>query len=115
MLDIERASLRNNAPDGISGFLYFDGTFFLQVLEGTRPALDGMMSRLRADPRHYALRVLRDCPLQSRQFGGWSMAFCDGTARHALFGFTPMRTELDAAERDRPGDILTRLDKVRPR
>ena len=114
MLDIERAALRNNPIDGLTGFLYFDGIFFLQVLEGKRQALDNMLAKLHVDPRHSDVTILRDQPLPHRQFGAWSMAFCDGTARHARFGFRPLRTELNRAQRADPGDILSRLDALRP-
>ena len=114
MLDIERAALRNNPIDGLTGFLYFDGTFFLQVLEGKRQALDNMLATLAVDPRHGGMRVLRDQPIAARQFGAWSMAFCDGTARHAQFGFRPLKTELKRAQGTDPGDILSRLDALRP-
>ena len=33
------------------------------------------MNRLRHDPRHESVRVLREGPLERREFGVWDMAF----------------------------------------
>lgn len=52
MLDIVRASERNNRRDGLSGVLYWDRDSFVQLLFGPQPALSACLSRLRADDRH---------------------------------------------------------------
>ena len=37
--------------------------------------VDALVSRLRHDPRHESVRVLREGPLERREFGVWDMAF----------------------------------------
>jgi len=58
---------------GITGaLLYHDGNF-IQAMEGSRPAVDTLMSRIRKDPRHHGIMVLLDEAAPSRRFAGWSM------------------------------------------
>lgn len=72
---ILEASRRNNARDDITGLLYFDGKRFLQALEGDARALDQVLSRIEADPRHRALVILTDRTIDAREFGDWAMAY----------------------------------------
>ena len=70
------ASARINNPlDGITGVLIFNGTAFMQILEGSEAAIDGLTSRLSSDPRH-ANMLIRDSRLiETRTFPNWSMAY----------------------------------------
>ena len=69
-----RTSRRNNARDGITGLLIYDGKCFLQALEGDRSLVEATFERIRADPRHRAsvMLSLRETP--APEFGGWDMA-----------------------------------------
>ncbi len=71
VLDVSR---RNNARDGITGLLYFDGRRFLQALEGDRLAVERAYARITADPRHRAPVVLSRGDVAQRAFGEWTMA-----------------------------------------
>nr|WP_314445071.1 BLUF domain-containing protein [uncultured Sphingomonas sp.] len=71
--DILRASHRNNRRDDLTGLLVVGGRRFLQVLEGSREALDGAYERIKADPRHFALVELGRKPVPERAFKGWDM------------------------------------------
>ena len=62
-----------NAAAGITGVLYYDGAYFLQVLEGPRTPVEAMMARIRRDPRHTDIRILHAGPLEQRDFGNWHM------------------------------------------
>lgn len=62
-----------NALDGISGLLVFDGTRFLQIIEGSEAAIDDLVERLRRDTRHSAFEVRDERAVQKRSFSGWSM------------------------------------------
>lgn len=68
-------SRRNNVAQRITGHLQCHGGCFFQILEGPAPALDELLARLRADPRHADLRVLYRESLDRRQFADWSMGF----------------------------------------
>lgn len=67
------ASQRNNARDGITGFLLFDRSWFFQILEGERASIIKTYERIQHDPRHtdVTLMALRDT--RARSFPAWSM------------------------------------------
>ena len=71
---IFESSRHNNVIDGVTGLLFSDGSRFVQVLEGSDDAVGATMARIRRDPRHQHIVVLRDETVDARQFGGWSMA-----------------------------------------
>jgi hypothetical protein len=62
-----------NALDGISGLLVFNGTHFLQIIEGSHAAVDDLVERLRRDPRHSALEVRDERDVETPAFPDWSM------------------------------------------
>ena len=86
--DIQRilgASRRNNARDGITGLLFFDGMRFLQALEGVGDVVTTAFERIKADPRHSGVVLLSQREVADREFGPWSMA-----SRTALEGESAM-------------------------
>ena len=73
VVEIHRTALRSNALDGITGVLIFNGTHFLQIVEGGPSSVDDLLRRLRQDSRHQALEVRDERLVDRRLFGGWSM------------------------------------------
>ena len=71
--DIHRSARELNALDGITGLLVFNGTHFLQIIEGAHDAIEDLLERLRRDPRHTGLEVRDDRKVRSRSFPDWSM------------------------------------------
>lgn len=71
---IVAAAGRNNARDGVTGLLYFDGKRFLQALEGASDKVEAAFARIQADPRHRAIVVLSRREIDAREFGEWEMA-----------------------------------------
>ncbi len=71
--DIHRAARELNALDGITGLLVFNGTHFLQIVEGSREAIEELLERLRRDPRHTGLEVRDQHRVAQRSFPDWSM------------------------------------------
>jgi hypothetical protein len=71
--DILREARALNALDGITGLLVFDGSRFLQIVEGTEEAIDNLMERLRRDRRHNAVEVRDERVVEQRSFAGWTM------------------------------------------
>lgn len=109
---ILEASIRNNRYDGISGLLWWHGSFFVQVLEGDTVALDDLMVRLMADTRHANVNVIDRRAIAQRQFGSWGMAlvtdplhYPDFIDRH--FGGTLPTPE--QAEGEKVADMLMEL------
>jgi len=70
---ILRASEANNFRDGITGFLIFDKSSFVQVLEGDQAAVLEAYERIGDDPRHAYLTVLATRQVATRAFEGWAM------------------------------------------
>ncbi|WP_162888071.1 BLUF domain-containing protein [Sphingomonas mesophila] len=70
---IHRSALNANALDGITGLLVFNGTHFLQIVEGAPDAIDDLVERLRRDPRHHALEIRDERAIDRRSFADWSM------------------------------------------
>lgn len=70
---IHQTALKLNALDGLSGILVFNGTRFLQIVEGAEVAIDQLVDRLRRDRRHSALEIRAESKIESRSFPSWSM------------------------------------------
>ena len=70
---ILRASEANNLRDGLTGFLIFDKTSFVQVLEGEQSVVLEAYERISDDPRHAYLTVLDTRWVETRVFEGWAM------------------------------------------
>jgi len=70
---IHRTAREVNALEGISGLLIFNGTHFLQIIEGAPQAIDDLVERLRRDPRHSGFEVRDERMVSARSFPDWSM------------------------------------------
>jgi len=62
----------NNARHDLTGVLPCAHDQFMQVLEGPRAEVEGLLARLAADRRHEDVRVVL-----RRDFSGWHMALRD--------------------------------------
>ena len=71
--DIHRIARELNSIDGITGLLVFNGTHFLQIIEGAEAAIDDLVARLRRDPRHSGLEIRDEHKISHRSFPDWSM------------------------------------------
>lgn len=69
---VEAAALRNRR-DGITGTLVAREGRYVQWLEGPGAAIENLLGRLRADPRHADLQVIADTTREARAFPGWPM------------------------------------------
>lgn len=70
---IHRTARELNALDGITGLLVFNGTHFLQIVEGAQDAIEDLVQRLRQDPRHSGFEVRDKHGIGARSFPDWSM------------------------------------------
>ncbi|GLR46383.1 BLUF domain-containing protein [Sphingomonas astaxanthinifaciens] len=73
LFDIGQTARDLNGLDGITGLLLFNGTHFLQWIEGAPEAIDDLMERLRRDPRHSAVEIRETELADERLFPDWSM------------------------------------------
>jgi len=70
---IHRTARDVNALEGITGLLIFNGTHFLQIIEGAPNAIDELIERLRRDRRHSGLEVRDERAIATRSFPDWTM------------------------------------------
>ena len=70
---IHRTAREQNASDGITGLLVFNGTHFLQIIEGAEDAIEDLVERLRKDPRHNGFEIRDRHKMDARSFPDWSM------------------------------------------
>lgn len=84
---IAAASRRRNAKVGLTGVLLHDGLRFFGVLEGPSRRVLACVERIALDPRHEALRIVREEPAPERRFADWSfpMPQAGGDDRPAAF------------------------------
>ena len=71
--EILSKSQANNGRDNVTGYLIFDKTWFVQILEGERETVQATYNRIAGDSRHGAVTVLDLREVKSRQFPSWSM------------------------------------------
>lgn len=79
---IHRTARELNALDGITGLLIFNGTHFLQIVEGDEAAVADLVARLRRDRRHSSLEIRDEREIGERSFPDWSMELVRVTASY---------------------------------
>ena len=97
--NILRASRANNPKAGLTGVLLFDGTTFLQVLEGPIAEIERLHETIARDRRHEEITLIDLVSIEVRDYDAWSMAFLDGTdvRHHTLRRFLAKQSGPDAA------------------
>jgi hypothetical protein len=102
--EIHRSAREINALEGITGLLIFNGTHFLQIVEGARDAIEDLVERLRRDVRHSGIEVRDERLVERRSFPDWSMQLVRVSAsyfqaKEAVTDRLPEATPLDVRER----------------
>ena len=103
--DIHRTAREQNALDGITGLLVFNGTHFLQIIEGSEFAIEELVERLRRDPRHTGFEIRDRQKVDARSFPDWSMELVRVNASY----FQARDTIDDRLPDTVPGAIKARL------
>ena len=70
---IHNTAKTNNAPLDVTGSLFYNGGWFLQVLEGPASTLEKLYKKIELDPRHKNSRILYNEPANFRTFPRWNM------------------------------------------
>ena len=102
---IHRAARELNALDGITGLLIFNGTHFLQIIEGSEQAIADLVERLRRDPRHHGLEIRHQSQIDERAFPDWSMEL----VRVSTKFFEARETVRDRLPKEIPGEVRDRV------
>ncbi|MES2336118.1 MAG: BLUF domain-containing protein [Pseudomonadota bacterium] len=74
LAEILKVARIKNANLGITGALMLYDDWFAQVLEGPQAAVEALYTKIKADPRHHAIRLSEAGPVPKRQFEKWAMA-----------------------------------------
>jgi hypothetical protein len=70
----------NNARMGVTGLLVHTEGMFVQVLEGGRPELSGLIAKLMRDERHTDVTLLSFEEISARRYENWTMGRVDMNA-----------------------------------
>lgn len=73
--EIAASSVEANKRVDITGALIFTGSYFAQILEGSRGEIDKLMAAIRKDSRHEELKIVERKDISERRFPSWSMAY----------------------------------------
>jgi hypothetical protein len=68
-------SQRRNAVDNITGIMLFNGSNFLQLIEGDAASIDACFTRIQRDQRHSGVATLREEAITVREFPQWAMRY----------------------------------------
>jgi hypothetical protein len=97
---IHKTAKENNAPADVTGSLFYNGGWFLQVLEGAPATLTALFHKIEKDPRHKHSRILYNEPAKFRTFTRWSMNMTNLDDRQAD-KYDELVDVIDAAKTDR--------------
>ena len=64
-----------NTKHQIHGVLYYADGYFFQCLEGEEKHILMLLNKLRKDPRHHEIVLLKTCALKETNFYNWSMKY----------------------------------------
>jgi hypothetical protein len=105
---IHRSARELNALDGITGLLIFNGTHFLQIIEGAPEAIGDLVERLRRDPRHNGFEIRDETEVEQRSFPDWSMELVRVSASY----FEARDTVANRLPDTLPGEVRDRVFKM---
>jgi hypothetical protein len=80
--NISVISQANNYLDGITGVLFYNGDWFVQVLEGGRTRVTRRFLRILSDERHRDITLIDFSPIDERMFHGWELRYIGGSPDH---------------------------------
>jgi hypothetical protein len=98
--DIQATAKENNQHIDVTGSLFYNGGWFLQVLEGPLATLNALYNKIEKDPRHKNSRVLYNEPAKFRTFTRWSMNMTNLEDRQAD-KYDELVDVIEAAKTDR--------------
>lgn len=100
LTSIQKIAKVNNEPIDVTGSLFYNGGWFLQVLEGPVATLNTLYQKIEKDPRHKNSRILYNEPAKFRTFSRWSMNMTNLDDRQAD-KYNDLVEVIEAAKTDR--------------
>jgi len=94
----------NEARDVTGALIYVDGVF-LQILEGEKDTVLGLMKNIAKDTRHGSVKVFHEAEVEARTFGDWRMVYVNASPQQlsvwaGLPGTTTIEALLEGIGRD---------------
>lgn len=106
-------SQKNNLRNDITGFLFFNSTYFLQVLEGERAAVNALYRLISTDNRHTNLVLIGASDIVERAFPAWLMGLRESmnsaTQRSFMQAIGSLEFDPNTAEADQVLDLMQLL------
>ena len=106
ILEVARS---RNAKLGVTGALFCDGAYFVQLLEGPAEAVEAVFASIHADPRHTDIRVMERGPAETRWFASWHMAMVTEAQVAQMRRTNP---DLPALQPYRTAELVATLSEV---
>ncbi len=97
---IRNIAKTNNEPLDVTGSLFYNGGWFLQILEGPLETLKSLYHKIEKDPRHKNSRILYNEPAKFRTFPRWGMNMTNLDDRQAD-KYNELVEIIEAAKMDR--------------
>jgi hypothetical protein len=98
--EILKVAQDNNQSIDVTGSLFYNGGWFLQVLEGPTDTLKKLYNKIEKDPRHKNSRIIYDEPARFRTFTRWTMNMTNLEDRQAD-NYDELVEVIEAAKTDR--------------
>lgn len=113
---IVATAMRNNDRLELSGAIVSTGGWFAQLIEGPESAIDFMIARIAADPRHRDMRIVCRSIRADRRLPTWRVAYA-GQSRFVETAIQSVAEAIDNTEEQQAGiarlmAILTGLGRV---
>jgi hypothetical protein len=113
--DLEKILLdarSGNEARKVTGVLVYVDGVFLQILEGAKDTVLGLMRNITRDSRHSSVKVIHEAEVDQPMFGSWRMAFLSATPEQvaiwaSLEGSASIEEILEGIQRTphRAGDV----------
>ena len=100
LFEIQKIAKANNETIDVTGSLFYNGGWFLQVLEGPLDTLKVLYKKIEKDPRHKNSRIIHSEPASFRTFTRWSMNMTNLDDRQAD-KYDELVEVIEAAKTDR--------------
>lgn len=98
--EILKKAQDNNQSIDVTGSLFYNGGWFLQVLEGPTDTLKKLFNKIEKDSRHKNSRIIYDEPARFRTFTRWTMNMTNLEDRQAD-KYDELVEVIEAAKTDR--------------
>jgi hypothetical protein len=98
--EILKIAQDNNQSIDVTGSLFYNGGWFLQVLEGPTDTLKKLYNKIEKDPLHKNSRIIYDEPARFRTFTRWTMNMTNLEDRQAD-KYDELVEVIEAAKTDR--------------